>query len=191
VPKGVTPADGTVKPCYRRESVRFLLLLALASGCQGDGAAVGVRWEIVDLTRGVLKRPDEVGANGACGVDEGDASPLPSWVIQQVRLVVADPTTNVEVLSADDRRLLFNCSQREAITSFTLPLGTFSLSLRAVNHGADDPSVVTPAPSVRTLKSAEVVNLDVVELGIHPVMLAPSFDAGAVDLSMPDLGPVP
>src|SRR5881227_550383 len=124
----------TVKPCYRRASVRFLIAILLLAGCQEHGAAVGVRWLIVDLTRGSLIRPDTgvVHSDGSCGADEPDASPLADWRIEQVRLVLADPQSGAEVLPSDDRRLLFNCNQREAITAFSLPLGTFAISLRAV-----------------------------------------------------------
>jgi hypothetical protein len=171
--------------------VRFLLAWSLLCGCQGDGAAVGVRWMIADLSSGSIIKPDDRSialTNGGCGAEEPDAAPLPSWRIDRVRLVIAEPVSGIPVLPADDPRLLFNCNQREAITPFSLPTGTFALSLRAVNlQGVDDFSVVTPAPSVRALKSAEVVNLDVVELGIHPVTLAPS-DGGA-DMAIPDLAP--
>ncbi len=199
MPKGVTPADGTVKPCYRRASVRFLLTILILCGCQENGAAVSVRWLIVDLSTGGLIKPNDktiAQSDGSCGIVEPDASVLPTWRIEEVRLVIADPVTGSEVLAdggaSTDKRLLFTCTQREGTTPFSLPPGTFALSLRAVNGGVDDPSVVTAAPSVRTLKAAEVVNLDVEELGIHPVRLAP-FDLGAPDLSSPetDMGPVP
>jgi hypothetical protein len=184
VPKGVTPADGTVKPCYRRASVRILLAMCLF-GCQENGAAVNVRWWIVDLTRGNLVKPNDPGISQPDGSCAGDAPPLAAWRIEKVRLVLANPVTGDEARPD----LLFNCNQREAITPFSLPVDTFALSLRAVNGGLDDSGVVTPAPSVRQLKAREVVNLDVVALGIHPVPLA-AFDGGVVDLSAPDSGPV-
>lgn len=169
--------------------MRFLTAILLLCACQENGAAVSVRWLIVDLTRGSLVKPNDSSISqpdGSCGAN---VAPLPAWRIEKVRLVVADAVTGVPVLPADDKRLLFNCNQREAITPFSLPVGTFALSLRAVDSGMDDVAVVTPAPSVRQLKSAEVVNLDVEELGIHPVPLAP-FDLGLPDLSAPDAGPV-
>ena len=173
--------------------MRFLTAILLLCACQENGAAVSVRWLIVDLTRGSLVKPNDASISqpdGSCGAN---VAPLPAWRIEKVRLVVADAVTGDPVLPADDKRLLFNCNQREAITPFSLPVGTFALSLRAVDFGMDggmdDLSVVTPAPSVRQLKSAEVVNLDVEELGIHPVPLAP-FDLGPPDLSAPDAGPV-
>jgi hypothetical protein len=175
--------------------VRFLCTFAILCACDGDGAAVDVRWLIVDLTTGSLTEPNSAAvehSNGSCGVIEPDAAALPTWGIEKVRLVLANPVTNEEVQFGDgcSNRLLFNCNQREAITPFSLPLGNFALSIRAVNGCVDDPSVVTPAPSVRMLKVAEVVDLNVQELGIHPVPLA-SFDGGVADLAAPDAGPVP
>jgi hypothetical protein len=169
--------------------VRFLCTFALLCACEGDRAAVDVRWEIVDLTTGSLTEPNDPAvehSDGSCGVMEPDGSALPTWRIEQVRLVLADPITGEE----RGDLLLFNCNQREAITPFSLPLGNFALSLRARNQGADDPNVVTPAPSVRLLTAAEVVDLNVQQLGIHPVPLA-SFDGGIPDLAAPDAGPVP
>jgi hypothetical protein len=168
--------------------VRFLLLsilaAGLAAGCQGEGGAVSVRWQIVDLTRGNLIRPNDVGrGDGSCGHEEPDGSPVETWVIPRVRLVVADPKSGAEVIAADDKRLIFNCSQREGTTPFSLPLGQYAMSLLAVDA---DTEVVTPAPAVRTLKRAELVSLDVVELGIHPPPRAP-LDGS---VQVPDLGPV-
>jgi hypothetical protein len=156
----------------------------LLCGCQGEGGAVSVRWQIVDLTRGNLINPNDVGrGDGSCGHDEPAGSPVESWTIPKVRLVLADPRSGSEVLAADDARLIFNCSQREGTTPFTLPLGQFALSLLAVDSNTE---VVTPAAAVRTLKRAELVGLDVVELGIHPPPRAPLDGAAEV----PDLGPV-
>jgi hypothetical protein len=153
------------------------------SACQDKLGAVSVRWEIVDLTRGDYIKPNEVGqSDGSCAHVEADMSPVSSWRIFKVRLVLADASGE---LPKDDR-LIFKCSVREAVTPFTLPLGTFAMSLRAVDENDDiDTSVITPAPAVRTIRRGEVVNLDVVELGIHPQPLAPSFD-----MAVPDGGPV-
>ena len=166
-------------------------LLALA-GCQGDGGAVSVRWHIVDLTTGSLINPRDVGrSDGACAQQTTDAmSPLPSWSITSIHLVLADPQSGVErpPPCAASGCVDFQCSQREATTPFSLPLGNYALSLRASSPDSD---LVTPAPAVRTIKKAEVVNLDVVEIGIHPVTRTP-LDAGPPDdLSVPDGGPVP
>ncbi len=161
-------------------------LLLPSSGCQSGGGAVSVRWHIVDLTNGQIIDPQEnVGPNGSCTAVEPDMSSLRSWTITRIRLIIADPDTGDEVLAPSDMRVEFPCSQREATTPFSLPLGTFAMSLRATSPD----QTITPAPAVRTIKRAEVVNLDVVEIGIHPLPLAP-LDAGSIDLSVPDGGPV-
>jgi hypothetical protein len=143
--------------------MRWALLLLALGGCQDNLGAVSVRWEIVDLTRGDYIKPNDVaGPDGVCEHVEPDMSPVTSWKIERVRLVLAD--ANGE-LACDDK-LIFGCSKREAVTPFSLPLGTYAMSLRAVYLDcSDDPNVVTPAPSVRTI-------------------------ASSFDMSMPDGGPV-
>jgi hypothetical protein len=169
--------------------VRFVAFLLMFSACQKDLGAVSVRWEIVDLTRGDYIKPNEVGqSDGSCAHQEPDMSPVSSWRIAKVRLVLAGADGNP---LPNDQNRVFDCRAREAVTPFTQPLGTFAMSLRAVDDsGNDDRTVITPAPAVRTIRRGEVVNLDVVELGIHPQPLAPSFDMGPLDLAIPDGGPV-
>jgi hypothetical protein len=173
VPKGVTPAGKRVKPCYRRGVGRWTIitfLLLLAAGCQGRLGAVNVRWHIVDLTTGQNWDPRDVAKGGDCVSPD---SP-PAWIINKVQLSLLDISDGSIASNAIAVDPPFNCSQREATTSFTLPLGTFAMSL-TVNP--PDPDVVTPAPQVRSLKRGELVNLDVIELGVHPLPLVP-FDGG-------------
>lgn len=148
--------------------------LALAA-CQGSGGSVSVRWRIVDLPTGFIYDPnDQAVAGGGCAcVPMGTPGPFCgidrlTWVIPRVRLVVSDLMQH-PVLDADPR-LVFACSAREATTPFILPGGTFSMSIAAFDPTGPDLSAiaVTPQPTVRTIRSAAIVNLDVIEIGIRP-----------------------
>jgi len=182
--------------------MRWLMLfcapLLTVGGCQENGGAVSVRWHIVDLTTGDLINPrDHDGPGGSCVYDEPDMSSLRSWTINKIKLVIADVIDashdSKEILAPCDSRVVFNCSQAEATTPFSLPTGTFAMSLEAIvtecgsEAGSGSVETVTPAPSVRTIKRAEVVNLDVVEIGVHPLPTVPLIPA---DLSIPDAGPI-
>ena len=182
--KGVTPESRRVKPCYRRKSVRFVLLALFAVGCQNGGGAVNVRWEIVDLTTGAIISPLDVNMGGSCVKTQ----PSP-WRIDSVRLElmrILDGGGGAPYLDMDPR-LSFDCAQREATTPFVIDPGEYSMSL--ATESSDGEEAVTPAPAVRTVHRGDVVNLDVVELGVHPLPLA-SPDLGAPDLAIPDAGPV-
>jgi hypothetical protein len=160
---------------------KFLVAAALfAAACQGDRGAISVRWHVVDLTSGNSWDPRSVGqADGACSIGDADLDAPPySWSILSVQLVLADP---VDGTMRDCSDCNFNCNQREATTSFDLDPGTFAISLTAVP--GPNTQVVTPAPAIRTIKIGEVVNLDVIELGVRPLPLA-NPDAGvAADLA--------
>jgi hypothetical protein len=149
----------------------MIVAALLCAGCQGDLGAVSVRWHVFDLSTGNSWDPRGVGQpDGSCQV-----TGAVTWTILRVHLVLADPTDGrPRAGSFGD----FPCKQREATTSFDLPLGTFALSLAAVP--GPDTQVVTPAPAIRTIKRAEVVNLDVIELGVRPLPLA-NPDGGGSD----------
>jgi hypothetical protein len=182
--------------------MRWLMLLCAllltVGGCQDNGGAVSVRWYIQDLTTGELMNPrDHNGPGGSCVFDEPDMSTLRSWSIAKIKLVIADvidaSPDSKEILSPCDSRVVFDCSQAEATTPFSLPTGTFAMSLQAIvtecgsEAGSGSVQTVTPAPAVRTIKRAEVVNLDVVQIGVHPL---PTVPLNPADLSVPDAGPI-
>jgi hypothetical protein len=149
------------------------------SGCAGDGAAVSVRWRVVDLSSGGLYDPREQGGpNGSCRCvardvegTGGSCAATYGWSVPAVRLVVENPSTRVELMR-DSPELVFPCAAREATTPFILPIGTVGLSLRG--HDPDNPdtdavlALLSPPPVVRELRRAQKVGLDVVEIGVNP-----------------------
>jgi hypothetical protein len=165
----------------------FAALMLLAAGCSdGTDGAVSVRWHIVDLTTGANYDPRLTtfpssartdGGNpftpGSCGcLPDGVPGGCPGsvgWEIDQVQLRVVDPATGALVAES-----LSPCNQREATTPFNIPTGRFALSLAAFDDAGDAlfATGVTPAPTVRTILPNEIVNLDVVEIGVHPNPLA-------------------
>jgi hypothetical protein len=156
------------------------VLAALAGCSEGDLGAVSVRWRIVDLQTSIGYDPKslpDVG-NGSC--------PGPGWVVDNVRIQVKDPITGAPV-PVQMKFVIFTCRQREATTSFNIPLGRFAFDLCAFSS---DPQIcdegVTPAPLIRTVKQAEIINLDVIEIGVRPRNPPPILP----DLSVGDaLGP--
>jgi hypothetical protein len=165
--------------------IHALVLGGLLPGCSnGDLGAVSVRWRIVDLMTSVGFDPKaQAQSDGSCAgplapVPDGTA-PTPEWVVHHVRLKVTEPVTNVPIDINPDV-VVFSCAQREATTSFQIPLGRFALDLCPFDV---DPNVcdegVTPAPEIRTVKQAEIINLDVIEIGVRPPMSAAPQDAGA------------
>src|SRR5688572_26605462 len=108
-----------------------LTLPAGAAGCQGDGGAVSVRWRIAERTTGRLLDPRDVadGRGGCCerGID-GSACIDGGWRITRVRVVLADPSSAVEIADAPTG-LDAGCSARELTTPFTVPEGLFAITL--------------------------------------------------------------
>ena len=150
-----------------------------ALGCQGSGGAVSVRWRIVDQSTGDSFDPSDVKASdGACCIfrDSKTGLCLPSntWEIESVSVNLADATTGAAVPTGLPP---FECSLREKTTAFVLPPGTFAISLGATNVVGDGMNVMAPTalppPSVRTIIRGEVVNLDVIEIGVDPLPLPP------------------
>jgi hypothetical protein len=154
-----------------------LALFALAAGCQGSGGAVSVRWRVVDLSTGESFDP----SGSEAATDDGSCCRLPhpgglcdfaaEWVVRNVSIALRDPSTGELVLVGEP----FRCSQREKTTRFVLPTGTFAIGLDAAvfdGHGAPRP-VYLPPPEVRTIVRAEVVNLQIIEVGVHPLPQLP------------------
>ena len=150
-----------------------LALFALAAGCRGPGGAVSVRWRIVDLSTGESFDP----SGSEASTDDGSCCRQPhpaglcefgtEWEVRTVNITLQDPTTGALVLTGDP----FKCSQREKTTRFDLPTGTYAIGLDAAvfdGHGAPQP-VFLPPPDVRTIVRAEVVNLQIIEVGVHPL----------------------
>jgi hypothetical protein len=170
--KQVPRSNARVKPCYRRW-VRIFLVAALAlAGCSdGSAGAVSVRWRIVDLSNGSNYDPKAFGAaDGSCMCGGSGAScpGEPDWRVQRVRLKLVDEATGAPP-AVDPALLDFACDVREATTPFRVPAGRYALSLEAFNYFSPDaPAGVTPAPLERTIKDAEIVNLDVIEIGVNP-----------------------
>ncbi len=163
----------------RMRALRFLtsLGLLLATGCAGNGGAVSVRWQIVDLSTGARFDPRDVAdIDGNCTAMYSETCGVSSsWIVHRVKVVVASPTDSGSEVLADDTRLEFACNAREATTPFIIPSGTFAVSLRAFDPSAADDVAsegLTPAPAVRIIHAAEIVNLDVVEIGVHPLPTA-------------------
>jgi hypothetical protein len=157
----------------------LLALLFLAAGCEdGLGGAVTVRWHIIDLATQVGYDPVAQGQpNGSCAgpnqysmgkpVLDADGNPVPAWIVNNILLTMRDPNNGLPV--PIDPPQLFTCRQREATTSFVVPLGRFAFDLCAFST---DPAVcdqaVTPAPAIRNVLKAQIINLDEIELGVRP-----------------------
>ncbi len=155
--------------------MRAALIIActVAIGCQGSGGAVSVRWRIVDLSSGDAYDPGDVkGSDGSCCCNQPGcvtlAGCMPDWRIRTVSIELADATTGAPV-STDLSP--FACSLREKTTAFVLPAGTFAVSISADNVNADlgAAPVALPPASVRTIIKGDVVNLDVIEIGVDPL----------------------
>ncbi|MDB4967217.1 MAG: hypothetical protein JWN44_2906 [Myxococcales bacterium] len=153
-----------------------LLMLALAvvgGGCQGSGGAVSVRWRVVDLSTGESFDP----SGSEASTRDGSCCRLPhpgglcdfstEWVVRTVSITLSDPITGELVLTNEP----FACSKREKTSRFDLPTGTFAVGLTATvvdGHGMPVP-VFLPPPEIRTIVRADVVNLQIIEVGVHPL----------------------
>lgn len=102
-------------------------------------------------------------ASGCASVE-----PIREWRITRVRVVLSDPSTEVEIPN-EPTGLDAKCGDRELTTSFSLPQGLFAITLRAYDPAApDEIQAESPSPAIREIKKAEIVNLDVVELSVGP-----------------------
>jgi hypothetical protein len=165
----------------RPASIICCTLALFVAGCQGNGGAISVRWRIVDISTGTNYDPGDVkAANGFCCITFAPRSNVcdssNTWVIESVSIQLAYADTGVPI--ANNNLPSFPCSIREKTTGFTVPPGTFAISLGAVNDIGDGLSVPAPValppPSVRTIVKGEVVNLDVIEIGVNPLPLPPA-----------------
>ena len=145
------------------------------AGCLGNGGAVSVRWRIAERQTGNLDDPRDVSdESGVCCQvrdDKVGCAGQPGWRITRVRVVIANPTT-LEELSTSASGAAFagldaECGARELTTPFELGEGLFAFTLRAFDPAAPDViEAESPSPELRTVRKAEIVNLDIVELSV-------------------------
>lgn len=176
-----------------RRGLPLLLVTVVgwAVGCDvGDKGAVTVRWRIVDNSTGTDYDPRDHSQGNACACTAGEGGgcePDFSWIVHDVRIVVGDPTTGIEIGGIPESDIVFPCRDREATTRFDIPTGgPWAFSLRAYNASLGTGSAVegtTPLPTLRQVRKAEIVNLDVIEIAVHPLPV------GGVDAGVPDLSP--
>jgi hypothetical protein len=148
-----------------------LILCALAAGCNGSDGAVSVRWRIVDLTLGDVYDPKaDSDAAGFCCPDAHIINRQcqfdSPWVIRSLAVTLADPSSG-QVLKSQG----FPCGIGESTTSFTLPTGTFAMGLdvTATTGNGNAAPAFTPPPEIHTIVKGEIVNLQVIEIGVHPL----------------------
>jgi hypothetical protein len=144
----------------------------LAAGCVGDEGAVSLRWRLVDLSTGNIldvkgyDTPDPPFVHACVN--------LPRWKIDTIHLRIA--TLDGNVLTFADA-MQYPCAQGEATTPFDIPPGTYALSLQAEAGGGE--VGVAPAPLVRQVERGQVVNLELIEVGIGSDAAVASVDLGA------------
>jgi hypothetical protein len=154
---------------------------ALAGGCQGDGAAVSVRWRLMQLKTGVSWDPNQrevAAADGECCLLKdtmGLCTADNTWIVGKVSVTLHNPDTGAPVVTVSPAS---DCAARELTSSFSLPIGTFAVSVNAQvfdGQGHASPSA-TPAADVRDFTAGAVVNLPVTEIAVDlpPVPLPPS-----------------
>jgi hypothetical protein len=156
--------------------IRFCTLAVaalLAAGCQGNGGAVSVRWRISDLSTGETFDPMSTAANdGSCCSDLDPAKQCAVssiWVVRAVSVTLRDPTTGQPIEGVAPKT--FPCQKREDTTAFDLPSGSYAIGLTApAFDGAGNPAPSeVPPPEVHTIVRGDVVNLQDIEIGVHPL----------------------
>jgi hypothetical protein len=155
------------------------LVVAVVGGCQGNGGAVSVRWRVRDVRTGMSYDPGQVGhrtltkSGVCCPIAPGDVcAPENAWIVDSVHIVLGDPDSGGPIPGIADK-LVYPCSEREATTGWTLPVGRYAVSLSAAAHDGNDQPVqaATPAAEVRDLTAGGVVNLQVIEVSVDPLPL--------------------
>lgn len=149
------------------------VLCGLLSACQDSDGAVSFRWRIVDKSTGLAYDPRERAlldetAPGSCicaGQNTGAQCPPSGWRIDRIRLRVLDTTTGA-AQPLDDADVSFVCRQREATTSFRVPIGTWGFTLEGYDPTTGMVQSSSAAAIVRRVKRAEIVNLDIIEMGV-------------------------
>lgn len=161
----------------------------LSTACGQSGGAASVRWQITDLTTGESYDPRDVSdrVTGFCTHVFHKCEPLGEsdrrWTIERVRIRIesidpADaPGTRAEILALDPN-LEFPCNVREGTTPFIIPNGIYAFSVLAIAASADDAHTVglVPPPIIRTVDGTEIINLDVMEIGVRPLTLSGAPD---------------
>jgi len=152
----------------------MLVCLLACGGCLGKDGAVSVRWRIAERETGNLDDPRDVADDtGVCcqAHDAGRCAGQPGWRITRVKVIISDPDTLVPEPDAPTSGLDAPCGARELTTPFDIKEGLFAITLRAFDP-AIDPSASgyieaeSPSPEIRTVRKAEIVNLDIVELSV-------------------------
>ena len=143
-------------------------------GCSEGGGAVSLRWRIVDLQSGVGYDAKKFsGPDGVCRCPppseasrSTECAPTYGWTVHRIEIELTDEKTGEAALLADPR-LTFDCSRREATTPFIVPPGNYGIRVHARDPARGDcVEGHTPPAISRALRKGDIVNLDVVEVGI-------------------------
>lgn len=149
------------------------ILCSLLSACQDSDGAVNFRWRIVDKETGLAYDPRDrallnESAPGSCicaAENTGAQCPAAGWRIDRIRLRVLS-TTDGAAQPLDDADVSFTCRQREATTSFRVPIGIWAFRLEGYDPASGALQSSSAAAIVRQVKRAEIVNLDIIEMGV-------------------------
>lgn len=151
-----------------------LVATAALAGCQGNQGAVSVRWRIVDLSLGNNYDPKSSNVSdreGACcpNIMNHQCTFDNPWVIHTLTVTLTDPAT-----LASQSATPFVCGIGEETTPFTLPTGTWAIGLTVVSASTGNGQPTTtdvPPPEVHTIVKGDIVNLQVIEIGVNPLPL--------------------
>ena len=162
-----------------------LLSGLLLAACSSDKlGAVSFRWRLVDKSSGTLTTArDYAQPDGSCLCTKGqrDCPTSCGWRVTKVRLHASSLVGGVPMpIDLAEQDVEFPCSVGEATTAFRIPAGTLALSIDGYDPAPPHMIQATgPAPQVRTIVPAQVVNLDIVELAVAHGMIY-AADAGPV-----------
>lgn len=155
-------------------ALALLLLLLPTAACEGGGGAVSLRWRLIDLQSGVGYDPKTYdGPDGVCRcgpVSEvtrpDNCSPEYGWTVHRIEVELTDEATGLPVLDGDPR-LVFECNRREGTTPYIVPPSSYGIRIKAIDPTRGDcVEGQTPPTVIRTIRRGDIVNLDVVEVGI-------------------------
>jgi hypothetical protein len=147
-----------------------LLLFGCSTGTEG---AVSFRWRILDQCTGESFDPanNADSMTGACTHSNDNNT---GWRVDSVQLGALN---HDHVDACTPSLCVFPCKQREATTAFEIPAGIYSLSVAATLTTDGGTSVClasTPPPLVRSVNSAEITNLDVIQIDVFTGCAAPA-----------------